>query len=138
VVAGVAAESAFGRELAREWIESDSEQVANAGWSTFGYLVAIEPDADLDLAEVEALLDRVRAEIGTAPNRVRYAMNNFVISVGGYVVALTAKAKAVARAVGAVEVEMEGTACRVPDAAAYIAKIEALGRVGRKRKRAMC
>jgi hypothetical protein len=65
-------------------------------------------------------------------------MNGFVIAVGGAVVPLTARAKAVAKAIGKVEVDMGGTACTVPDAARYIAKIESMGRLGRKRKTAMC
>jgi 3-methyladenine DNA glycosylase AlkD len=137
-VAWVAAESRFGRELALEWIDSESEQIASAGWSTYGSLVAIKPDAELDLAEIEKLLARVKAEIGSAANRVRYCMNGFVIAVGGYVVPLTAKAKATAKAIGAVECDMGDTSCNVPDALAYIAKIEQMGRVGKKRKHAMC
>jgi 3-methyladenine DNA glycosylase AlkD len=137
-VAWVAAESAFGRELALDWIDSDSEQIASAGWSTYGALVAITPDAELDLKEIEKLLGRVKAEIGSAPNRVKYCMNNFVIAVGGYVAPLTAKAKATAKAIGAVEVDMGDTSCQVPDASAYIEKIEKMGRVGKKRAHAMC
>lgn len=132
----VASESKFGRELALAWIDSDAEEVANAGWSTYGCLVAITPDADLDFTEIEKLLGRVKAEIGAAPNRVRAAMNNFVICVGGYVAPL--KAKATAKAVGAVEVDVGDTACQIPDAGAYIAKIEKMGRVGKKRKHAGC
>jgi hypothetical protein len=119
-------------------MDSDSEQVANAGWSTYSCLLSIKPDAELDLAEIEKLMGRVKAEIGSAPNRVRSAMNGFVIAVGGYVAVLTAKAKAVAKALGTVEVDMGDTACKVPDAVAYIAKIEKMGRVGKKRKRAAC
>lgn len=137
-VAWVASESRFGRELALEWIDSDSEQVASAGWSTYGSLIAIKPDAELDLAEIEKLLGRVKAEIGSAPNRVRYCMNNFVIAVGGYVAPLTAKAKASAKAIGTVEVDVGDTSCQVPDACQYIAKIEKMGRVGKKRTSAMC
>src|SRR5438034_863164 len=99
-------------------LDSDAEQIANAGWSTYGSLVAIKPDTDLDFAEIEKLLARVKAEIGSAPNRVRSAMNHFVISVGGYVAPLTAKAKATAKAVGAVEVDVGDTDCKIPDAAA--------------------
>ena len=137
-VAWVAAESRFGREVALDWIDSDSEQIASAGWSTYGALVAIKPDAELDLKEIEKLLGRVKAEIGSAANHVRYCMNGFVIAIGGYVAPLTAKAKATARALGAVEVDMGDTSCRVPDACAYIEKIEKMGRVGKKRAHAMC
>ncbi len=80
----------------------------------------------------------MKAEIGSAPDRVRYAMNGFVIAVGGYVAPLTAKAKTVAKALGVVAVDMGDTSCKVPDAGASIAKIEEAGRVGKKRKHAMC
>jgi len=134
----VASESRYGRELALEWIDAKEEPIATAGWSTYSSLVAIKPDAELDLHEVEGLMGRVKSEIGRAPNSVRYAMNNFVIAVGGYVAPLSAKAKAAAKAIGRVEVDMGDTACNVPDALAYIAKIEKMGRVGQKRKTAMC
>jgi 3-methyladenine DNA glycosylase AlkD len=137
-VAGVAAESRYGSELARAWIDSPKELVASAGWSTWGLLLAIKPDAELDRAEIEKLLGRVREQIHAAPNRVRYTMIGFVIAVGCYVPALAAKAKGVARAVGTVEVDMGETACRVPDAVAYIEKVERMGRQGKKRTSARC
>jgi 3-methyladenine DNA glycosylase AlkD len=134
----VAAESSHGVTLAREWIESPREEVAAAGWATYGSLVAITPDDELDLAEIGRLLDRVQAEIHTAPNRVRYLMNGFVIAVGSYVVPLASRAKAVAQAIGKVEVDMGETACKVPDALEYIAKVEQRGKQGTKRKTAFC
>ena len=134
----VASESRFGRELALAWIDSDVEQIGNAGWCTYGSLVAIKPDAELDFAEIKKLLGRVKAEIGSAANRVRYAMGGFVISVGSYVAPLLAEAKATAKALGKVEVDMGDTECKVPDATVYIEKIEKMGRVGKKRKHAAC
>lgn len=134
----VAAESPFGRELALGWIDGDAEQVANAGWATYASVLAITPDAALDLPEIETLLDRVKNEIGGAPNRVRYAMNNFVIAVGCYVAPLLATAKAAAKRIGAVTVDVGDTDCKVPDATASIAKVETMGRVGKKRKHAAC
>ena len=134
----VAAESRFGAELAREWIESKDEKTAAAGWATFASLVGITPDEKLDLAELEKLLGRVQKTIQQSPNKVKYWMNAFVIAVGGSVAPLSVKAKAVAKAIGPVEVDMGDTACRVPDAVAYIAKIEKAGRVGKKRAMARC
>lgn len=133
-----ASESKFGRELALEWIDSDSEQITNAGWCTYASLLAVKPDGELNLKEVEGLMARAKREIGGAPNRVRYAMNNFVICAGCYVEPLLAKAKAVAKVLGEVEVDMGDTACKVPVALEYIEKLERAGRVGTKRKRAAC
>ena len=84
------------------------------------------------------MLGRVKAEIGSAANRVRSCMNGFVIAVGGYVAPLNAKAKATAKAIGKVEVDVGDTDCKVPDALTYIAKMEARGTLGKKRKSAMC
>jgi 3-methyladenine DNA glycosylase AlkD len=138
VVAWTAAESPHGAELAREWIDSPKEGIASAGWATWGSLVAIKPDEELDLDELKGLLERIESDIHAAPDRVRYTMNAFVIAVGGYVAPLTEAAKATARAIGEVTVDMGGTACKVPSAPEYIAKIEQAGKVGKKRKTAFC
>ena len=137
-VAWAAAESRFGRELALEWMDSKKEQTASAGWSTYASLLSIKPDEELVHDEIVGLLARIKGDIHTAPNRVKYVMNSFVIAVGSSVPALTAKAKATAKAIGQVTVDMGDTDCQVPDAAAYIDKVIAAGRHGKKRKSAMC
>lgn len=137
-VAWTAAESLYGRELAVQWIHSGNEKIATAGWSTYSSLVAIKKDEELDIEEIKELLELVGSSIHQAPNRVRYTMNNFVISVGSYVSALMPLAKKVAAGIGKVSVEMGGTACKVPDALSYIEKVESMGRIGKKRKTAFC
>lgn len=134
----VAAESRFAAELAAEWVNAKSEQVRAAGWSTYSSYVGITPDDDLDLDALTGLLARVKREIRTAPSRVPYTMNGFVIAVGGYVALLTELAVATAEAIGKVEVDMGDTACKVPVAADSIRKVQAAGGVGRKRKTARC
>ena len=78
----------------------------------------------MDLAEIKTLLKKIDKEINTAPNRVRYTMNAFVIAVGAYVLPLSKQAKATAKKLGKVEVDMHGTSCKVPLATEYIEKIE--------------
>src|SRR5262249_2720421 len=134
----VAAESMHGRELGLEWIESKKETVATAGWATLSSLVAVKDDADLDLAELKQLLERVQKTIHQQPNRVRYVMNGFVIAVGSYVKALNDLALKTAAKIGPVSVNMGGTACKVPDAAEYINKVQKRGAIGKKRKTAKC
>lgn len=137
-VAWVASESKFGFEMAREWIQSDLEHIASAGWATWSALVSIKPDAELDVKELKSLLDEIAANIHQAPNRVRYTMNGFVIGAGSYVPALLGKSKEVARKIGKVSVHMGSTACKVPSAPEYIEKVESMNRVGKKRKTAFC
>ena len=135
----VASESPHGRDMAMKWIESKKkESVASCGWSTYASLVAITPDEELDLAEIKELLKRVEKEIDSSANRVRYTMNGFVIAVAAYVTPVMKQAKATAKKLGKVEVDMGETACKVPLALEYIEKMEKAGRTGKKRKTTRC
>jgi 3-methyladenine DNA glycosylase AlkD len=134
----VAVENSAAAALAAKWIESKNEQVACAGWCTFSGLVATQPDSALDLAQIGALLASIPGRIGSAKNRVRYTMNGFVISVGIYVPPLLSAAKKIAKQLGAVSVDMGDTACTIPLATASIAKAEAAGKIGKKKKAILC
>jgi len=134
----VATESAYSRDLAMKWINSKQASIAVSGWGTYAGIVATTADEDLDLDEVKGLLDRVVNEIAAAPDKVRYMMNEFVIAVGTHVKPLLGHAKKAAKTIGTVSVDMGDTACKVPSASAYIEKIEAVGRVGKKRKTIKC
>lgn len=135
---GVACENEHARELALKWIDSKKPSIACSGWSTYSGLVATQPDSELDLKEIQSLLDRVVQSIDQAHDRVRYSMNSFVIAVGTYVKPLSAKAKAAAKKLGTVTVDMGDTSCKVPHAVSYIEKVEKMGVVGKKRKTARC
>ncbi len=137
-VAQVAAESEYALELAREWMKSEDEMIAVCGWSTYANYVSITPDENLDLAEIRSLLNQVKETVHKERNRVRYVMNGFVISVGSFVKELTEEAKQVAEAIGKVQVDVGNTACKVPLAMDYIAKVEVKDRVGIKKKTCIC
>jgi 3-methyladenine DNA glycosylase AlkD len=137
-VAWVTVDNPKAREIALQWIKSKKEHIASSGWCTYSGLVATKPDETLNLAEIEGLLKTIVKEIHKAQNRVRATMNGFVISVGTYVKPLLKQAKAAAKEIGEVSVDVGDTACKVPLATAYIEKIEAAGRVGQKRKTIRC
>jgi 3-methyladenine DNA glycosylase AlkD len=137
-VPGVAAENEVACSLAMKWLKMKDPKRACAGWSTYSAVIAIRPDDELDLDEIKGLLEKVEAEIDTALNRVKYCMNGFVISVGSYVKPLLKAVKASAKRIGVVEVDMGDTACQTPSATDMIAKIESMGRVGKKHKTAKC
>jgi len=137
-VAWLASESDHGWDLGLAWIEDDRDHVSAAGWATLGSWISIRPDETLNHAALTALLDKVRNGIQQAPNRTRYAMNGFVIAVGAYVPALTDRALDAAAAIGKVQVDLGGTACKVPKATDAINKVAAAGRIGKKRKQARC
>jgi hypothetical protein len=130
----VASESEHARDLAIKWIKSKKEHVAASGWRTYAGIVATTPDEALDLAEIDTLLNKVVKEIDSAQNRVRYTMNGFVIAVGSHVRPLLSQARATAKKIGVVSVNMGDTACKVPFATAYIDKIERAGQAGQKWK----
>jgi 3-methyladenine DNA glycosylase AlkD len=134
----VAVDHPQARALALEWMRSKKEHIAAAGWSTYAGIVSLQPDDALDFAEIQSLLDTVVKQVHIAPNRVRYTMNYFVIAVGGYIKPLLKQAKDAASKIGAVTVDMGETACKVPLATTYIEKIEAMGRIGQKRKTIRC
>ena len=133
-----AAENSGGWAVGLKWIESKKESIASCGWATLSSILAIRPDGELDLKQIQALMDRAAKEVHSAPNRVRSAMNGFVIAVGAYVKPLLVKAKATAKKIGVVDVDMGDTACKVPVALPYIEKIESMGRVGKKRMTTKC
>jgi len=137
-VPGVAVENEAACSLALKWLKMKDPKRACAGWSTYSAVVSIRPDDELDFDEIRELLKKVETDIDTAPNRVKYCMNGFVISVGSYVKPLLKAAKATAKKIGVVEVDMGDTACQTPLATDMIAKIESMGRVGKKRKTAKC
>ena len=137
-VSWVAAESLYGWDLALEWIESKKENVAVTGWATLSSLVGIKDDAELDLAALKRLLLRVQKTLPNEPNRVRHAMNGFVIAVGTYVKPLTDIALQTAQKIGEVSVDVGDTSCKVPFAPEYIEKAQKKGAVGKKRKTAKC
>ncbi len=134
----VAAGSPLGWELGLEWIQSEDEKIASAGWNTLAGWISLKPDTALDLNMIKELLARIEKEIHGAKNRVRYTMNGFVIAVGSYVSELTEAAKKTGSKIGNVTVDMNGTACKVPDAPAYIQKVADKNKIGVKKKTVKC
>ncbi len=137
-VAAIAAESPYGWELGLEWIKESDEMIASAGWATLSCCISLFPNDSLDSAAIEKFLENIEQHIHQQKNRVRYAMNNFVINVGVHMPALSPRAQQVAATIGKVEVNMGNTSCAVPLAGDYIKKCIEKGRLGKKRKYARC
>mgnify|MGYP000417352878 FL=1 len=68
--------------IALKWIDSSKEPIAVAGWATLSCVVSVWSDEKLPIKHIDTLIARVVKTIHTAPNRVRYAMNNFIICCG--------------------------------------------------------
>ena len=138
IVPVAASEHPDGFALARAWIDSPREHVAIAGWHSLGALATVLPDENLPVKELGALLDRVAKTLPAAPDRVRQAMNYFVIACGTYVAPLGGKAIATARKVGRVRVDVGDTDCKIPDAESYIMKSRRGAPVAPKRRSVRC
>jgi 3-methyladenine DNA glycosylase AlkD len=134
----VAAETPFGFELGLDWITSKKETTASGGWQTLSCFAAVNSDEKLDLKKYSELLDLVAKDIHTAQNRVKQCMNAFVIAIGSTIKELTPKALEIAAKIGAVTVDMNGTACKTPLATEYIQKIADKGKIGAKKAAARC
>ena len=138
MVPWVASAGPHGREMALVWIESKDETIATAGWQTYGSIVAIKDDAELDLAEIKSVLQRVAKAIHQQPDRLKWAMNGFVIAVACHVKPLHPLAVATASGIGKIAVAQAGKCSTIPFAPEYINKVEARSAIGKKRKLAKC
>jgi len=134
----VAAGSHFGWEMAMKWIDSKKESIATAGWNTLSSLAALKEDAELDLKEFQKLLERITRSIDNQPDKVRLAMNAFIIATGTYIKSLTTAALTAAKKIAKVEADMGNTACKIPDATQYINKAKERGTIGKKKKTVKC
>jgi len=137
-VAQLTAETKHGWELGLEFIEAKKENVACCGWSTLSNWISFRPDADVDVTGVKELLKRLEGTIRDQPNRLRFTMCNFVVAAGAYVPELTEDCLAMGRRLKSLEVAPAKIGCSVPEIVEDITKIQKMGRIGRKRKRARC
>ncbi|HYO87141.1 MAG TPA: DNA alkylation repair protein [Candidatus Limnocylindrales bacterium] len=115
-----AAKTAHAQPLAYKWIDADSEWIEAAGWNVLGQLAFNGALPDADCAR---LLPRIEGQLHASKNRVRYAMNNVIISIGGRGGELASAATAAAQRIGLVIVDHGETGCKTPDAAPYIERI---------------
>lgn len=134
----VASESPHGFELALKWIENKKETIAAGGWGTLSSLATIKPNDELDLKVFKELLNQAKKEIPDAQNRVKYTMNGFVITVASFIPELSDYAIKIANEIGKVSVDVGGTACKVPFAPEYIAKVLGKAGIRKKKKMARC
>jgi 3-methyladenine DNA glycosylase AlkD len=121
LAANVVARSPVALAKANEWRGSDNEWVGQAGWDITAWLAM--NDAKVPDAYFNERLTEIQSGIKTAKNRVRHAMNQALIGIGGARPALKARALGIARAIGKVVVDHGETGCVTPDATEYIAKM---------------
>ncbi|WP_281889998.1 DNA alkylation repair protein [Paenibacillus sp. YYML68] len=103
------AEMAHAQGVADQWIASGEELRMSAGWSCYCWLLGSRKDAEFSTDKLAHLLERVKPSIHSAPERAKYAMNQFIYTVAISYVPLHEQAVATAQAVGPVEVKRGDT-----------------------------
>jgi 3-methyladenine DNA glycosylase AlkD len=122
----IAQEGPRGLSTATRWLASADDRVRGVGWGLVGQLAGRdEATPETWFAE---RLSEIERTIRTAPNDVRYAMNNALIQIGGRSSALKKAALAAAKRIGRVEVDHGDTECKTPEAVPYIEKMWAFSK----------
>jgi hypothetical protein len=138
IVAVTLSETDIAFTVADQFIDSCKELTMSAGWSCYEWLLGTRKDSEFDKDKLLAMLYRVRDTIHNQPNRTKYAMNNFIMSVGISYLPLHEEAMKVAKEVGEVEIFMERKLCKTNVAAEYIQNAVDKGKLGFKRKHVRC
>lgn len=111
------------KETIVTWTKSPDEWIGRAGWSGVAALVAGDPP--LPETELEGWISALEKGIHRTKNHVKDARIGLLISIGAVSDALEARALAVARRIGPIDVDHGDTACETPDALLYIPKARA-------------
>jgi hypothetical protein len=107
VVAVTLAETDIAQEVADKWIVSGEELRMSAGWSCYCWLLGNRPDGEFAINKLANMLEIAENTIHDSPERTKYAMNNFIYTVGVSFLPLHDKAVEIAKAVGQVEVKRD-------------------------------
>lgn len=138
VVAVTLAETDIAQEVSDKWIASDMELKMSAGWNCYCWLLGNRPDREFSEGKIADMLELVKNTIHDAPDRTKYAMNNFMYTVGVSYLPLHDKAVEIAKEVGLVEVNPGSAKSKFLNASVNIQKVADKGRIGFKRKHVRC
>ncbi len=137
VVAVTLAETDIAQEVSDKWIASGLELRVSAGWSCYCWLLGNRPDREFSEEKIAGMLELVKGTIHEAPERAKYAMNNFIYTVAVSYLPLHDQAVAAAKEVGPVEVG-HAAKSKFLDASVNIQKALDRGQLGFKRKYVRC
>ncbi|GGD60307.1 DNA alkylation repair protein [Paenibacillus nasutitermitis] len=138
VVAVTLAETDIAQDVADKWIASGEELKMSAGWSCYCWLLGSRPDDEFSNSKLSAMLEQVQQTIQDSPVRAKYAMNNFIYTVGVSYLPLHDKAVETAKAVSPVEIKQEKGKSKFLHASENIQKAVEKGQLGFKRNYVRC
>lgn len=137
IVAVTLSETPFAFRVADRWIASSKELYMSAGYSCYCWLLGNRKDHEFDVQQLKDMMQAVKDTIHLSPNRAKYAMSQFVMTVGVSFTALHEEALSVAKEIGVIEVE-RGNKKQYLNAAEDIEVAKTKGRIGFKRKYVRC
>lgn len=138
VVAVTLAETDIAQDVADGWIASGEELRMSAGWSCYCWLLGNRPDHEFSEQKLANMLEVVEATIHNSPERAKYAMNQFIYTVGISFSPLHKQAVETAKRVGPVEVKRDKKKTSILQASETIQKAVEKGQLGFKRKYVRC
>jgi hypothetical protein len=138
IVAVTLAETEIAQAVSDKWIATGKELYMSAGYSCYCWLLGNRKDAEFNKEKLNTMLETVQETIHHSPDRAKFAMNNFISTVGISYLPLHEKAVSVAKALGEVDAYNGKTKCSIPSAAEEIQKAVDKGRLGFKRKNVRC
>ncbi|MEK3967647.1 MULTISPECIES: DNA alkylation repair protein [Paenibacillus] len=138
VVAVTLAETDIAQEVSDKWIASEIELKMSAGWNCYCWLLGNRPDSEFSAEKLAAMLELAKNTIHDAPERTKYAMNNFIYTVGVSYLPLHDKAVEIAKEVGPVEVHTGSAKSKILNASINIQKAVDKSQLGFKRKHVRC
>ncbi|BAH41958.1 conserved hypothetical protein [Brevibacillus brevis NBRC 100599] len=138
VVAVTLSEADIAQEVADQWITSGEELRMSAGWSCYCWLLGNRPDHEFSVTKLANMLETVKKTIHDAPERTKYAMNQFIYTVGTSYLPLHDKAVEIAKEVGPVEVQKDKAKSKFLNAYDHIQKAVSKDQLGFKRKHVRC
>lgn len=118
----LAAQTPEAHKIMTRCMQSDEEWLGQMGWTILSAEASSNTLPDSFFAPYLTIIEQ---DIHTRKNRVRYSMNNALVSIGGHRAALREKALETATRIGKVKIDHGDTNCKTPDAAAYIKKMAA-------------
>jgi hypothetical protein len=110
----------------------------SGGWSCYCWLLGNRPDGEFSESKLASMLKMVENTIHDSPERTKYAMNNFIYTVGVSYLPLHDKAVETAVAAGTVEVNRDKSKSKFLNASENIQKALDRGQLGFKRKYVRC
>jgi hypothetical protein len=110
----------------------------NNTWSCYCWLLGNRPDNEFNTSKITRMLDQVENTIHDSLDRTKFAMNNFIYTVGISYLPLHDKAFETAKTVGPVEIKRNKKKSSILLAFENIQKDIDRGKLGFKQKNVGC